>query len=155
MSKRPRKTQADPVAEDFDLEDFLPYRLFQAAEAASRGFHALYGQRYGLSRMEWRVLFSIGQYGPLSAVGISKAAGFHKTQISRAVAKLEARRWVERLPNGDDRRSHDVRLTRQGRAAFRELAALAKSYNDRQMADLGRAASEDLIRALRRIETGA
>ncbi len=34
---------------DFDLQDFLPYLLNQAAEATSRGFQATYRARYGLT----------------------------------------------------------------------------------------------------------
>jgi DNA-binding MarR family transcriptional regulator len=47
-------------------------------------------------RTEWRVLFHLGRYGAMSAREISRRAGIHKTKVSRAVAALERKRFLER-----------------------------------------------------------
>jgi len=77
--------------DDFDLQDFLPYLLNQAAEASSLAFQETYKGRYGMLRNEWRVLFHLGIYGRMTARDIGQRARMHNTRISRAVAKLEAR----------------------------------------------------------------
>ena len=45
----------------FDLRDFMPYLLNQAADASSRDFQSYYKGKYGMLRTEWRVLFHLGR----------------------------------------------------------------------------------------------
>lgn len=114
---------------DFDLSDFLPYLLNQAAERASLDFQRDYKGRYGMLRTEWRVLFHLGRYGDMTATDIGQRAGLHKTKISRAVAALGAKRFVDRTEDPRDRRQEVLRLTRSGQAAFRDLTAIAHRFD--------------------------
>lgn len=114
---------------DFDLEQFLPYLLNQAAEASSLEFQQVYKDRYGMLRNEWRVLFHLGMYGQLTASEIATRAGLHKTKISRAVSKLETRRFLTRDRDGQDRRVEHLKLTAAGRAAYTDLCGVAQRYD--------------------------
>lgn len=114
---------------NFDLEGFLPYLLNQAAEAASLEFQQVYKDRYGMLRNEWRVLFHLGQFGEMTASEISARAGLHKTKISRAVAKLESRRFLLRRRDAQDRRVERLELAPAGRAAFDDLRRVAERYD--------------------------
>ncbi len=136
----------------FDLESFIPYRLFQAAEHASLEFREVYRRKYGLTRVEWRVLFNVGKHEPVSAAAISRQAFLHKTKISRAVAKLEARGWLRRIDDASDRRRHELALTPKGSKTFGELTALAAAYNDRIIEAIGRKEAALLVRQLQNIE---
>ncbi|MEM6760381.1 MAG: MarR family transcriptional regulator [Pseudomonadota bacterium] len=129
---------------NFDLEQFLPYLLNQAAEASSLAFQQVYKDRYGMLRNEWRVLFHLGQFGPMTASAISARARLHKTKISRAVAKLEARRYLARTRDEDDRRVEHLQLTAAGRAAFDDLRAVAERYDAQLLAGLSAAQSRAL-----------
>jgi len=80
----------------FELQDFLPYQLNQAAEAASLSFQQIYKGRYGMLRTEWRVLFHLGLYGQMTATEIGQRSRMHKTKISRAVSALEEKRFLTR-----------------------------------------------------------
>ncbi|QDC09974.1 winged helix-turn-helix transcriptional regulator [Oceanicola sp. D3] len=113
----------------FDLTDFLPYLLNQAAEAASLDFQREYKARYGMLRTEWRVLFHLGRYGDMSARDIVERAMIHKTKVSRAVAALEERRFLTRREVEEDRRREVLSLTAQGREAFTELTSLAEAHD--------------------------
>lgn len=113
----------------FDLQDFLPYLLNQAAEESSLAFQQVYKRRYGMLRTEWRVLFHLGIYGRLSAGEIGARAKIHKTKISRAVARLEARRFLSRQRDPADRRREVLELTTQGEAAYRDLRGVAREYD--------------------------
>jgi len=115
--------------DDFALQDFLPFLLNRAAEESSMGFQAQYKDRYGMLRTEWRVLFHLGIYGRMTAKEISERAKIHKTKISRAVAKLAERRFVSRNRDENDRRAEHLSLTSAGEAAYRDLRAVAKSYD--------------------------
>lgn len=132
---------------DFDLQNFLPYLLNQAAEESSLAFQQIYKDRYGMLRTEWRVLFHLGIYGRLSAKEICQRAKIHKTKISRAVARLEDRRFLTRETWEEDRRHEFLELTKQGQAAYRDLLQVAEHYDSQLTAAL----SADDIASLRTI----
>ena len=117
--------------DDFDLHLFLPYLLNQAAEESSLAFQQVYKGRYGMLRTEWRVLFHLGIYGEMTAKEIGERARMHKTKISRAVARLEERRFLKRVRDQDDRRAEWLSLTSAGRAAYEDLRGVAEDYDAR------------------------
>lgn len=122
-------------ADRFDLSEFLPYLLNQAAETTSVEFQRFYRERYGMLRTEWRVLFHLGRYGDQTAGDICARSRLHKTKVSRAVAKLEARRFLTRTESQTDRRREILSLTAAGRAAHDDLTAIAYRY-DQDLAKL-------------------
>jgi len=136
-----------PARDAFDPELFLPYLLNQAAEGASLSFQRVYTDRYGMLRNEWRVMFHLGAYGPMTARAICDRAHMHKTKISRAVAALERRRFLRRVPQATDRRSAMLHLTGAGRAAYDDLAAVARDHDAR----LTRGMSDSELALLRRV----
>jgi DNA-binding MarR family transcriptional regulator len=139
--------------DDFDLEQFLPYALNRAAEAASRGFQAIYKAQYGMLRTEWRVLAHLGQFGEMTARDICTRAGLHKTKVSRAVKALEARRFLVRRTVEADRRQEVLSLAPAGQAAFRHLADAARAYDSALAASLPPGDLAALRRALRRLSS--
>lgn len=140
--------------EEFDLVDFLPYALTQAAEAAALGFQKYYKRRYGMLRTEWRVLFHLGRYGPQTAKDICERAGMHKTKVSRAVASLEKRRFLERNVMKNDRRHEMLSLRSQGTAAFKDLTFAAVGYNNSLIADFSDKEQAILKRCLEQLAVG-
>ncbi|GIT92354.1 hypothetical protein JANAI62_28120 [Jannaschia pagri] len=80
-------------------------------------------------RTEWRVLFHLGQYGPLTAKTICDRARLHKTKVSRAVAALEAKRFLTRSEDPQDRRSDVLELTASGQKVFRALTEEAARFD--------------------------
>ena len=118
----------DPSTE-FDLRDFLPYLLNLAAEEASLGFQVHYKEKYGMLRTEWRILFHLGRYGDMTAKEICARARLHKTKVSRAVAKLEERRFIVREEIESDRRHAMLRLTKHGSDAYKDLYNAALTFD--------------------------
>lgn len=135
------------------LEDFLLYRLNRAAEAASRGFAAIYKDRYGLTRPEWRCLATLGQFGQMTATMIGSHSSMHKTRVSRAVSALEKRRWLRRTTDVQDRRLEHIALTPAGRTAYADLARTARDYQNRLEEILGNQDTAALDRGLKALET--
>ena len=113
----------------FDLKDFLPYLLNQAAEVTGREFQTYYRHRYGMLRTEWRVVFHLGRYGDMTATEICARSMTHKTKVSRAVKALEKKRFVRRTVVAADKRNETLSLTPGGRAAFRDLFSAARAYH--------------------------
>lgn len=136
-------TKTDP----FDLKDFMPYLLNQAADASSRGFEGHYKSRYGMLRTEWRVIFHLGRYGKMTAKEICDRARTHKTKVSRAVHALEAKRYLIRKQLAHDRRHECLELTASGKRVFDDLYIEASRYDGEMMS----AFSDDEKAVLRRL----
>ncbi|WP_170507354.1 MarR family winged helix-turn-helix transcriptional regulator [Ruegeria arenilitoris] len=115
--------------DDFDLQEFLPYLLNRSAEESSLEFQQIYKDRYGMLRTEWRVLFHLGNYGEMTAKVIGERARLHKTKISRAVHRLETRRYLVRNRSETDRRVENLILTQTGLSVYRELCGIAAQYD--------------------------
>lgn len=140
-----------PDRDAFDLSDFLPYLLNQTADALSLEFQQIYRGRYGMLRTEWRVLFHLGHYGPMTASRICDRARLHKTKVSRAVAALERKRYIARSIRASDRRHAELHLTAQGAQVFAHLRTEAQAYDDAVRARLTQTEAEVLIACLRRL----
>lgn len=137
--------------DEFDLQNFLPFLLNRAAEDSSLEFQRLYKSRYGMLRTEWRVLFHLGNYGEMTARDIGQRAKIHKTKISRAVSKLEHRRFLTRLRDENDRRVERLSLTQAGQVAYRELRGIAQEYDAKLAAQFTSTEVALLRKMLRRL----
>ena len=135
-----------PQTPPFELSDFLPYLLNQAADATSRDFEVNYKAKYGMLRTEWRVVFHLGLYGAMTAKEICDRARMHKTKVSRAVRALEVKRYLTRTPLEGDRRHETLALTPSGNRVFDDLykeaqrfdAAMMGEFSDREQAQIRR-----------------
>ena len=143
------------VSEPFDLEEFLPYLLNQAAEATSEGFQVVYRDRYGMTRTQWRVMANLGKFGAMAASEICNISHIEKTKVSRAVSALERDGLLSRAPSQEDRRAEILSLTKRGTKAFVELGELAKDYDLTLRTSLGKKDSELLNSLLRRLRAMA
>ena len=114
--------------QEFDPLQFLPYLLNQAAEKSSQSFQLTYKRKYGILRTEWRVLFHIALYHRITAKQICQKASLHKTKVSRAISKLEQRRYVQRHTNQLDQRTDWLSLTALGLSVYKDLCGHAGAY---------------------------
>jgi DNA-binding MarR family transcriptional regulator len=136
---------------NFDLQDFLPYLLNQAAEESGLEFQKVYKQRYGMLRTEWRVLFHLGRYGDMTAKDICDRARVHKTKVSRAVSALENRCFLKRVQMEQDRRHERLSLTPPGASAYNDLQGVAADYDAKLAAEFSVEEQRNLRDALRRL----
>ena len=136
---------------DYELKDFTPYLLNLAAEAASLDFQEHYRSKYGMLRTEWRVLFHLGQFGPMHAKDICARARIHKTKVSRAVAALERKRYLKRDEVDEDRRHALLILTRRGKSVFDDLFKVARRFDAELNADFSPEEQAILRKCLLRI----
>lgn len=113
--------------DEMQLETFFPYRLAIAAEAFSRNLVAVYGQTYGLSREEWRLLFLLQGAGQVTSLDLSRRTTLDKVQVSRAAQRLEDKGLITREVSVGDRRLKDYTITPAGRALFAEAFAAVEA----------------------------
>lgn len=146
-------TMTDPT-DRFDLDDFLPYLLNQAAEATSYEFQSAYRDRYGFTRTQWRVLANLGKFGAMTARDICAISHIEKTKVSRAVAALERAGILSRTPSETDRRAEVLSLTPTGHSVFAELGELAQGFDQNLRATLGQNEAAKLVSILRHLAKG-
>ncbi|MEZ5799968.1 MAG: MarR family transcriptional regulator [Nitratireductor sp.] len=120
----------------FDLLQFLPFRLNRLAAEMSKRLHEIYGERYGIDVPEWRVLATLGARNHATAQEIVLSTRTHKSTISRAVSRLIDMGWVERA-NGSDRRNLELQLTTVGRKMHDEIVPLVLSAEQQIISRLG------------------
>ena len=137
--------------DEFDLRDFTPYLLPMASEATSAAFQPAYREGYGMLRTEWRVLFHLGRYGAMTARDLCDRARLHKTKVSRAVAALEAKRFLARETDAADRRRETLALTPAGRRTYRDLSDAARTFDARLLAGFAPDEARVLRAALHRL----
>ena len=140
---------AEPA--DFDLENFLPYLLNQAAEATSKSFQASYKATYGMTRTQWRVLANLGKFGSMTARDICTISHIEKTKVSRAVSALEEDLLLSRAISPQDRRAEILSLTDRGREVFADLGQKAIEYDLALRAQIGPEIAAQLDELLRSI----
>ena len=121
QTTKPAKGQdADP----FELTRFFPYQLAVLAERISLAVAQLYGDRFNLSRSEWRILAALGHNGAMTAKDLGPYSTLDKMQVSRAVAGLEEGGYIAREEDASDRRAKILQLTKAGQALYRKLVPL-------------------------------
>lgn len=139
----------------FDLDQFLPYLLNQAAEATSAAFQVHYRAEYGMTRTQWRVMANLGKHGALTAGEICRTTYIDKTKVSRAVMALEQAGLLVRGVVAGDRRQESLTLTKAGQDAFAVLGQRALAF-DRALQDrLGAQQAKALADVLRGLADGA
>lgn len=114
-----------------ELEKFLPYRLSILAQLVSESLHDLYGQPFGLSVTQWRVMAALGRFAPLTASEVGLRIIMDKVAVSRAVSGLMQAGLVERATDSSDRRRSSLRLSARGRTVHARIVPLALAFQDR------------------------
>lgn len=82
---------------------------------------------------------------------VAEAIGLPASRIVGLVDRLEARGWIERRPNKDDRRTRSLYLTRKGRAALRRVMSISAEHETALIGSLTESDRTELIRLLRKV----
>lgn len=137
-----------------DLLRFIPFRLNRLAAEVSRDLAGVYAEQFGIDVAEWRVLATLGAREPRSAQSIVRCTRTHKSKISRAVTRLALAGLIEGVPNRDDRRETQLRMTRKGRALHGRLVPIVLDYERRLLSSLGEDELRGLVLGLDKLERG-
>ena len=109
-----------------NLQAFLPYRLAVLSEAVSRCVSQVYGERFLLTRDEWRVLAALAESDAMKSTAAALHTTLDKMQVSRACGRLEHRGLIRRDEDPDDRRNKILRLTPDGRGLLDQVVPIVQ-----------------------------
>lgn len=135
MASGRAKNQADP-AELLVLEAFLPYRLSILSNRVSRAIAKRYAEAFDLTIPEWRIIAVLGRRPGLTAKQVAEATEMDKVAVSRAVARLVAKRRVAASADEDDARRQPLMLTAAGASLHAKIAPIALDTERRLLSSL-------------------
>lgn len=116
------------TTDDFALSDFLPYQLSVLSSRITKMLAKTYGDKYGLSTPEWRVLAHVARAEKMSVREIHDRVYLEKPSVSRAVSKLEKAGLLVKTTNASDHRLVEIKLTDAGFEVFGGIVPEALSF---------------------------
>ena len=137
------------------LDDFFPYQLSVTYDEVSRSVGAVYTERFGLGRNEWRVLAVVAEQRELSGREVGALTRLDKMQVSRAAGALAASGYLTARAGAADRRRKVFRLTAAGRSLHRKIVPLVREREQALLAALSKAEQRALTRILAKLASRA
>ncbi|MCQ8781318.1 MarR family winged helix-turn-helix transcriptional regulator [Mangrovibrevibacter kandeliae] len=125
-------------ARNLDGEPLISFALARAATAFGRAVAQVYRGEAGLSGPEFAVIQILGAAASRRATSseIVAATTMDKTKVSRAVASLAARGWLQRVRAETDRRYEFLSLTPDGEGAYATLVPHVRDVEESVLARL-------------------
>ncbi len=137
------------------LDRFLPHQLSVLSNKISRAISGVYGERFGLSIPEWRVI-AVLQYFPGASSGeLTDKTGMDNVAVSRAVNNLVRAGFITRRPRHTDRRRTVLELSKRGQEVYKEITPLALRYEAMLVESLDEEEHRQLGRLLAKLQTQA
>ncbi len=146
-SDRPGRPGADVAAKPSDL---VSSKVIRLANILRRSSTLVYGRRFGLSQVEWRIVALVGEHAPLSLNALAEFMGLDRGQTSRGVSALVARRVVLREYRRDGRGLR-ITLTRRGVQIYGGLMTSALERNGTLLRGMSKSATRGFIDILDRL----
>jgi len=117
----------------------------------------LYGwvdERFGLARVEFVVLYSLGLMDGITASEIASSSAFPKNTLSRAVNRLVRLGLVERSTDAVDRRAQPLSLAPRGRALLDEALPRFVALEEEMLKPLSLVERETLANLMAKVVLG-
>jgi DNA-binding MarR family transcriptional regulator/GNAT superfamily N-acetyltransferase len=135
----------------------------EAHIAAIRRFNRFYTRQIGLldegllnspfSLTQCRTLYELAQQEHTTAVELCKDLGLDAGYLSRILSSFEKASLIEKAASPKDGRQTLLRLTKKGRAAFEPLNTRSSDQVGAMLGKLPAAKQDELIQAMRAIES--
>lgn len=122
------------------------------AERLSRRLALVYGERFGLTIPEWRILAHLSQRDGVSVREVRMRVRMDKVKVTRAAHRLEQAGLVTKTQNADDRRLVCLALTDAGKRRMAELVPYVTDFHERLMGVLDDDERQAFLKALAKLE---
>lgn len=126
-----------------NLNTFFPYQFSVLAQQVTEFVAQIY-EKFGLGKIEWRVLATIGYHSEISARDICKFTHMDKMQVSRAINKLIQSELLLQQTSVEDRRKNLLNLTVKGDELYQQIIPLVKAQEQKLLDGLSADECEQL-----------
>jgi DNA-binding MarR family transcriptional regulator len=99
---------------------------------------------------QYSVLLVIEANPGRSQQAVGDVLGIERARLARMLHELERRKWIARDANGNDARSHSLRLTTGGEKALGKIKHLAGRHEEKLRKHVGAGCHKQLLDWLRR-----
>ncbi|WP_338664836.1 MarR family transcriptional regulator [Pararoseomonas sp. SCSIO 73927] len=141
-----------PAGEAVAFDRYLPTVLSKLVSELRISANAFFGDRYGVTLIEWRILSFLAAAGPSSAYTIWTEGELDKAAVSRALRGLQGREFVTILPGTRTRRpSLVIDLAPAGRRLHDAMFDEIMLRHERLLDGLSPGDAETLFSLLRRV----
>jgi DNA-binding MarR family transcriptional regulator len=130
--------------------DMVSSKVIRLANLLRRSGTLLYGRKFGLSQVEWRVLALVGEHAPITLNALAEQMGLDKGQISRGVSALVSRNLLLREYRRKGR-GIAITLGPRGEELYSELMSAAIERNSLMLAGMSDAEASELFKMLDRL----
>jgi DNA-binding MarR family transcriptional regulator len=128
-------------------ELLVSYKVITLATLLRRSASLVYRRKLGLSQIDWTIIALVGEHAPLSLNDLSERMGLDKGQLSRGVAGLVRRGFLNR-GRRREQRGIQITLTPRGIRAYEKLIEIALERNREMLARLSNRERQTLFKAL-------
>lgn len=108
----------------FAPEHSLPHAFSVVANRISRMLERMYGELFGLSVADWRIVAILGTHYPLSAKALAELTAMDQVSVSRAIDQLSNKKLVLRRIDTADRRRVALSLSKRGHDIYNQVVPL-------------------------------
>lgn len=133
-------------------DDFIGYAFTDVARLLRTVFERRVRQ-YDLTRSQWVVIARIKTRPGLSQSEVADILEIEKASAGRLIDRMEAKGWIERRSDPNDRRINRLHLTERAERLHALIWPLAEATVEDSLSDLSpetRAGLEDAMRAVKR-----
>lgn len=93
-------------------------------------------REFGITPVQYSMLTALHE-GALDQTGLANRVGMDLATTTHVLKRIEARGWITRTRNADDRRQRIVQLTDTGTTLLQDIDRFARRAHERTVAHLG------------------
>jgi DNA-binding MarR family transcriptional regulator len=142
---------SDKTSQSNWLGTFVPYLIYRITSHLNRMLRKRL-KRSGINIARWRVLAVLADHGCLNIGQIVEHTLIEQPTVSRIVDQLQREGLAVRETAGADSRFVQVRLTRAGESAFKDIFPIATAHQEQALAGFKQEEIKTLIGFLQRIQ---
>lgn len=132
----------------FTPEHSLPHAFSVIANRISHALERMYGELFGISVVDWRIIAILGTHFPLSAKALAELTAMDQVSISRAIEHLSNKKLVQRRIDSADRRRVALRLTSKGMDIYDRVRPMLAASEKLLVAELSQSDAETIRRIM-------
>ncbi len=151
MAKGANMQGMEPFLKIFDTVEFRDaYRISYLANAIVMPSYEAIRRDYGIIRAEYVLLVCLSHFPELTAQDVARIARRPRNTVSRAVHRMLAEGYIERVPDPDDGRQARLTITTTGRALHEKIAEYLRRRQEEVLGNLDASEREMLTTLLRK-----
>lgn len=134
-----------------DDEHYIGYSMTDVARLLRTVFERRV-RSLGLTRAQWVVIARVHRHPGLSQTEIADLLEIEKATAGRLIDRMEAKDWLERRADPNDRRINRLHLTKEAERLHALIWPIAESTVDSALQDLSTTERRTLTKLMRRVK---